>query len=51
MEEENHQNETDVVKLVKNKLLKLDESYRNSEIPLFIKYCQKITFKRFQTKG
>ena len=48
---EDHQNETDVVKLVKYQSLKFDESCKDSEIPLFIKYCQNITHKRFQGKG
>ena len=44
-----NQNETDVVKLVENKPLKLEESC--SEVPLFIKCCQNITLKRFKGKG
>ena len=44
-------NKTDVVSLVKNKPLKLDESFRDSEVPMFIKSCKNITLKRFQGKG
>ena len=51
MAAKNHQSETDVVCLVKNKLIKLDESFRDSETPMFIKYCQNVTLKRFQGKG
>ena len=49
---EDDQNKTDVVKLiVQNKLIKLDDSFRDSGTPMFIKYCQNITLKRFQEKG
>ena len=48
---EDHQNETDFVKMVENKPLMLDELCRDSETPMFVKCCQKITLKRFQGKG
>ena len=46
-----HQNETDFVKLVENKPLMLDELCRDSETPMFVKSCQKVTLKRFQGNG
>ena len=48
---ENHQNKTEVLKIVENKQLKLDGSFRDSEIIMFIKSCKNITLKRFQGKG
>ena len=51
MAAKNHQSETDVVCLVKNKLIKLDESFRDSETPLFVNYCQNVILKSFQGKG
>ena len=51
MAAKNHQSETNVVSLVKNKMLKLDDSFRDSETKMFIKYCQNDTLKRFQGKG
>ena len=51
MAAKNHKSETDVLKLTKNKLLKLDDSFRDSETTMFVSYCQNITLKRFQCKG
>ena len=49
---EDDQTKTDVVKLiVQNKLIKLDDSFRDSGTPMFIKYCQNTTLKRFHKKG
>ena len=46
-----NQNETDVVKLVEHQALKFDESCKESEIPMFVKFCKNITLNRFQGKG
>ena len=51
MAAKNHQSETDVLSLVKNKLIKLDESFRDSETPMFVNCCQNDTLNRFQSKG
>ena len=45
------QNEIDVVKLVEHKPLNLVESFKESEIPLFVKFCKNITLKKFQSRG
>ena len=46
-----NRNETDVVKLVELQPLKLDESCKELEIPLFVKFCKNITLRRFKSKG
>ena len=48
---ENHQNKADVVNLIEYQPLKLDESCRDSEIPMFVICCQNVILKRFQGKG
>ena len=46
-----NRNKTDVEKLEEHQPLNLDESCKESEIPMFVKFCKIITLKRFQGKG
>ena len=46
-----NQTENDIVKLVEHQALKLNESCKESEIPMFVKFCKNITLNRFQSKG